>query len=76
MIPVWQVAVYVVCAAICMLIRKDRVGIIISYGFFVYWGYIVNWGIHRTGGITESALAYIMSGFFIGSLAVLGLVRK
>lgn len=75
-IPVWQVAVYVVCVALCMLARKDRLGIIISYGFVVYWGYVVNWGIHRTGGISDSALAYVISGMFIALLAVLGLVRK
>jgi len=73
-IPIWQMALYVVCITICLFARKDRWGMILSYGFVLYWGYIANYEVFGALWSTAYATIYFVCGLFIGVLAILGLV--
>jgi len=74
-IPVWHVALYVICISICMLSHSHRLGIVVSYGFVFYWGYILNAATFAETGNPAFQTAYTIFGFVIVLFAIFALIR-
>ena len=75
-IPMWQVALYVICISICMLCHSHRLGIAVSYGFVFYWGYILNGARFAEIGNAAFSTVYVVSGFVIVVFALFALIRE
>ncbi len=75
-IPVWQVALYVICISICMLAHNNRLGIVVSYGFVFYWGYILNGATFAETGNPTFSTVYTILGLIIVVLAIVTLIRQ
>jgi len=76
MIPLWQMALYTTFIAFCLLWKRFRLGLSISFIFCFYWGFIANRAlfIGNLGGTEKASvpfLLYIGGGFTIITLSLI-----
>ncbi len=76
MIPLWQMGLYTTIIAFCLLWKRFRLGLSISFTFCFYWGFIANRAlfIGNLKGVEKISLPfllYIGGGFIIISLSLI-----
>ncbi len=73
-IPVWEVILFVVIISICLLLGRNRMGLVSSYCFVFYWGFISNMTNFSTmlGNSSWGMPLYVFSGFLMFIVAITG----
>lgn len=68
MVPLWQMMLYTVIISFCLLLKRYRLGLSVSFIFCFYWGFIANREVFLgRGNIDRFSLPFIlyMAGGFI-----------
>lgn len=68
-LPSFEVSLFVVLLALCLLYRYNRAGIIVAYAFAARWGWLV---VNQLPGAAQTT--YIVLGILVGALAIVGMV--
>jgi hypothetical protein len=73
-IPVWEVIVFVLIISICLLLGRNRLGLISSYCFVFYWGFISNMTNFSSmlSNTSWGMPLYVFSGFVMFIVAIMG----
>ena len=73
-IPVWEVIFFVVIVSACLLLGRNRMGLVASYCFVFYWGFISNMTNFSTmlGSTSWGMPLYVFSGFLMFIVAITG----
>ena len=76
MVPLWQMGLYTTFIACCLLWKRFRLGLSISFVFCFYWGFIANRAlfIGNLKGVEKISLPfllYIGGGFIIITLSLI-----
>ena len=58
----------------CFLFNKDKLGLIISFVFVFYWGFLHSSSgfIDMVGNLNHGLFLYVLSGFLVITLALVG----
>ena len=77
-IPVVQIIFYMFFSTLCFLIRKYKLGLMISFTFVFYWGFLHSSSsfVDMIGNLTLGYYLYLFSGFLIISLALVGFLQE
>jgi len=75
MVPLWQMGLYVGLMSFCLLLKKYRLGLSISFVFCFYWGFIANKDLllGHAGDVDQFSLPFILyvaGGFVLIVLSV------
>ncbi len=73
-IPVWEVILFVIIISACLLLGRNRMGLVASYCFVFYWGFISNMTNFTTmlGNSSWGMPLYVFSGFLMFIVAITG----
>lgn len=77
-VPLGQVLVFTLLLTFCLLLGKDKLGLMISYSFVFYWGFIFNQD-HFVSLLGETSIGLYLYGVFglcMALLALVGMLRK
>lgn len=77
-IPVVQIVCYMFISTLCFLIRKYKLGLIVSFTFVFYWGFLHSSSsfVNMIGNLTMGYYLYLFSGFLIITLALVGFLQE
>ena len=77
-IPVVQIICYMFISTLCFLIRKYKLGLIVSFTFVFYWGFIHSSSsfVDLVGNLTLGYYLYLFSGFLILTLTLVGFLQE
>lgn len=75
-VPLWQMAIYATLMSLCLLLKRYRLGLSISFVFCFYWGFIANKNLFLglEGDIDRFSLPFILyaaGGFILIALSVI-----
>jgi hypothetical protein len=73
-IPVWEVILFVIIISACLLLGRNRMGLVASYCFVFYWGFISNMTNFTTmlGNSSWGMPLYVFSGFLMFIVVITG----
>ena len=79
-IPLWQMILYILIISFCLLFKKDRLGLSVSFIFCFLWGFIVNretflGNINNINRFSLPFILYIISGFIVITLSIISFFR-
>ena len=71
-IPIWEVIVFVIIISVCLLLGRNRLGLLTSYCFVFYWGFIANMTTFANilGNTSWGMPFYVFAGFLMFIVAV------
>ncbi len=77
-IPVVQIIIFMFISTFCFLLRKYKLGLMISFAFVFYWGFIHSSSsfVDMMGSPTLGFFVYLFFGFFIITLALMGFLQE
>ncbi len=77
-IPVVQIIFFIFFSTICFLLRKYKLGLMISFAFVFYWGFIHSSSsfVDMMGSLTLGFFVYLFFGFLIITLALVGFLQE
>lgn len=77
-IPVLQIISYMLFSTLCFLIRKYKLGLMISFTFVFYWGFLHSSSsfVDMIGNVTLGYYLYLFFGFLIIFFAMLGFLQE
>ncbi|MEW6381299.1 MAG: hypothetical protein AB1611_17075 [bacterium] len=75
MVPLWQMGLYTSIISFCLLLKRYRLGLSVSFVFCFYWGFIANRELFLGGGgsidrFSLPFILYIAGGFIMVALSV------
>jgi hypothetical protein len=73
-IPVWEVILFVIVISACLLLGRNRLGLVASYCFVFYWGFISNMT-NFASMLSSSSWGmplYVFAGFLMFIVAIAG----
>jgi hypothetical protein len=75
-VPLWQMGLYVGLMSFCLLLKRHRVGLSVSFIFCFYWGFIANKNLFlgSSGDVNQFSLPFILyvaGGFVLIVLSVI-----
>lgn len=77
-IPIGQIFTYMICSSVCFLLRRYKMGLMISYAYVFNWG-ILHGGanyINMVGKPTMALFLYLGSGLMMSMLVFIGFFRE
>jgi len=77
-IPVVQIICYMFISTLSFLIRKYKLGLIVSFTFVFYWGFLHSSSsfVDMIGDLTIGYYLYLFSGFLVITLALVGFLQE
>jgi len=77
-IPVVQIIIFMFISTFCFLLRKYKLGLMISFAFVFYWGFMNSSSsfVDMMGSLTLGFFVYLFSGFLIITLALVGFLLE
>lgn len=77
-IPLSQIVSYVTISTICFLLRRYKLGLLISYVYVFNWGFLYGSAnfVDMIGRPNMNLFIYLASGFTMAALILMGLFRK
>ncbi len=77
-IPVVQIIIFMFISTFCFLLRKYKLGLMVSFAFVFYWGFINSSSsfVDMMGSLTLGFFVYLFSGFLIITLALVGFLLE
>jgi hypothetical protein len=77
-IPLGQIVSYVFISTICFLLRRYKLGLMISYVYVFNWGFLYGSAnfVDMMGTPNMNLFVYLASGFTMAFLILIGLFRK
>ena len=77
-IPLAQVVFYVFFSTLCFLLKKYKLGLMISYAFVFNWGFLHSTAtfVIMAGKPTTGLFVYLASGLMMAVLVVVGFFRE
>ena len=76
-IPVGQIVSYMFISTICFLLKRYKLGLMVSYAYVFYWGFLhasINF-VDMMGKPTPGLIIYLFSGLMMAVLVVVGFFR-
>lgn len=77
-IPLGQVFSLTIMMSICLLIKKPKLGLLISYSFVYYWGFVFNesFFIDVSGNASTEFYVYCILGLFMLVVSLFGFLNE
>ncbi len=75
MVPLWQIIFYTIIITFCLLLRRYRLGLSVSFIFCFYWGFIANQSLFIKSWDSINRFSwvfifYVASGFIVITLSI------